>query len=132
MKTKSSVLDKSRPYGTIVGAHIVGAHLAAYEQDGVMFNAEGYPVGETPAPMPVAAPEPPPAAVTVEEPPMGTVIDEPTIGVDLQAYAEGNVKAPWVMVVRAVADAYGVTPASKADAIKIIRAGGLEDGKVCE
>ena len=120
MKTKLASLDKSRPYG-----EIRGEHPACYEQDGMLFDSEGQSITDGPkAPVKAAPPAPAPKAPEPEKPAeTATVIDEPTIGVDLKSYAFGTSKAPWHMVVKAVTDAYGVTPANKEEAVKIIRAG---------
>ena len=127
---KTITLDKSRSYGEIIGQHFVGRVQVSYEQDGMMFDSEGQSIASDKA---AAKAEPAPVieakkAKKAEMKPVEeavVVIDEPTIGVDLKSYAKGNAKAPWHMVVKAVTDAYGVTPANKDEAIKII-----QDGKV--
>ncbi len=127
---KLKTLDKSRPYGAITGGHFVHGVAAISEQDGDFYDCEGVIIAA--GPRPVVGDVFPRQEVKAEpkfEPDfkmmqMTTAAPaDDTSGIDLEAYAEGHVKAPWTAVTKAVCEAYGKTPASKADAIKIIRAG---------
>jgi len=71
-------LDKSRRYGTVVGA----SNGAVYYQDGIQFRGDGTPVGE-----PAAQAAPPPAPV-VQPPPA----DDSASREDLQALHPSQIK----------------------------------------
>lgn len=62
MTTK--ILDRSRPYGTVVGSHDGGV----YHQDGTCFRPDGREVGAAaePALTPAAAPAPAPVAAEAD------------------------------------------------------------------
>lgn len=116
-------LDKSRAYGTIYGEH-----FAAHSQNGKWYNAEGLEVNnggqviETGPGVDMSKNAPPVQRHPTANPPPIDPDDEieGEGDIDLRAYAEGKVTAPWPQVVAQIQRTFDVVVKNKAEAVALI------------